>query len=167
MKNNGQIFTPSGPLHQQDAPRVINWMKRWCWRETSPPTTTPRVNHLKETELILSSVNVSLKEAAFHSDCEQLTGDAGCEKVLLGYFFFCHMEGRPIVCTAPSLQGLVVPLSGDELWWGATSPAPSLNRWQLPFITALLATILYHQHPRSTHAAYLGPLTFMKSLLAA
>lgn len=87
-------------------------------------------------------LSMFLKEAPFHSDCEQLTGDAGVWESVAG--IFRHMEGRPIVCTAPSLQGLVVPLSGDELRWGATSLAPSLNRWQLPFITALL---LHHTVP--------------------
>lgn len=128
MKNNGHIFTPSSPLHLHTMSSVIEWVK---WLVLAR-------NNIQRTELQTESparsgssflLSMFLKEAPFHSDCEQLTGDAGCEKVLLGYF--------ATLCTAPSLQGLVVPLSGDELQRGATSPAPSLNRRQLPFITAL------------------------------
>lgn len=60
----------------------------------------------------------------------------GVRKGLLGYF--ATWRADQLCVQPPSLQGLVKPLSGDELRWGATSPARSLNRQQLPFITALL-----------------------------
>lgn len=44
------------------------------------------------------------------------------------------------MCPAPSLQGLAVPLSDDEVRWGATATAPSLNRQQLAFISVLLCS---------------------------
>lgn len=80
---------------------------------------------------------------------------------------FRHAAGRPIVCTAPSPQGLVVPLSGDELRWGATSPAPSLNRRQLPFITALHCHYTVPSAPSQHPWCQSRTPDLMKSLLAA
>lgn len=44
-----------------------------------------------------------------------------------------HMEGRQVECTAPSLQGLAAPLSGDELQW--------VGRIPRSLITPLLAPV--------------------------
>lgn len=141
MKNNGHIFAPSGPLHLQTMSSALKWMKRGVGEKQARPS------HLREP------ARLPVKPSESGAVCEQLTGSAGCENVLLG--IFCHMKRGPIVCTAPSLQGLVVPLSGDELRWGATSLAPSLNGWQLPFITA---STLSHHHSHSVHCGTPRPL---------
>ena len=141
VKNNGYIFTPSSPL--KPASHVFGYKLDKVTvlvRDKIQKTMFQSESPVRACASFL--LWVFLKEAPFHSDCEQLTGGVGVWDSVAG--IFRHMEGGPIVCTEPSLQGLVVPLSGNELWWGATSPSPSLNRCQLPFITALL---LHHTVP--------------------
>lgn len=80
MKNNGHIFTPSAPLHLQVFSCKLDEVVILARNNTQKFHTESPV---RASSFLLS---MFLKEAPFHSDFEQLTGDAGCEKVLLGYF---------------------------------------------------------------------------------